>query len=219
MVRSASAVRASRRTPAAGSPLVAERALRKLVDENQRLRRELRELRKLERWAHQDALAYLPDRRGFEERLYEELSRAARDPGLHGSLLVVKQLEISDERLPRAAAEDTLQEVGRALKAVLRASELCCRTGDDELMVLLPEADAAGARLVMSRIRAAAFRAGARRDTAISLGIGSCTWPDDGDRAVQLISEARRAARLEMRRLLALGRRRPRPPCTLVLVK
>src|SRR5205814_9701175 len=113
-----------------------------------------------------------------------------------------------DERLPHAAAEDALEDTARALKTILCASELCCRTGAHELMILLPEADAAGARLVMSRIRAAAFRAGARRDMAISLSIGASSWPDDGNRAVQLISEADRATRLEMRRLLAQGRRR-----------
>lgn len=219
MVRSASAVRAARRTPPTGSPLVAERALRKLVDENQRLRRELRELRKFERWAHQETVARLPDRRLFEERLNEELSRAVRDPRHHGSLLVVKPLRAANERVGQVRGEDALQDTARTLTSVLRVSELCCRTGGDELMILLPDTDAAGARLVANRLRGAAFRAGARGDTAISLSIGAASWPDDGDRAGQLIDEAERTLCAEKRRLLAQGRRRPCLPCALVLVK
>jgi diguanylate cyclase (GGDEF)-like protein len=219
MVRSASAVRTSRRTPTTGSPLVAERALRKLVDENQRLRRELRELRKLERWVHHELLAGLPSRRLFEERLDEELSRAARDPAHRGSLLVVKHMEVVNERPGRAPSEDAVEDTARTLMSVLRASDLCCRTAGDELMILLPAIDTAGARLVVNRLRAAAFRAGARRDTAISLSIGAVSWPDDGQRAGELLDRADRAMYAEQRRLLAQGRRRARSPFALALVK
>jgi diguanylate cyclase (GGDEF)-like protein len=219
MVRSASAVRASRRTPATGSPLVAERALRKLVDENQRLRRELRELRKLERWAHREVLSGLPERRLFEQRLNEELARTARDPGQRGSVVVVKNLGAVKEHLGYDPGEDVLQDIARALTDGLRASDLCCRTSGDELMILLPETDAAGARRVVNRLRVAAFRAGARRDTAISLSVGAASWPHDGARASQLLGEADRAMCADTRRLLAQGRRRPRSPSALVVVK
>jgi len=221
MVRSASAVRALRRAPAAESALVAERALRKLVDENRRLRREVRELRKMEQWACQDPLTGLPNRRLFEERLNEELSRAARDPAQGGALLVadLDTLKSVNDRFGHAAGDEALRETARILRGTLRTADVCCRVGGDEFMVLLPETDPAGARLVMNRLRAAVFRAGARGDVPIGISIGAASWPADGDDASRLIGVADRAMYAEKKRLRARGRKRPTARGQLSLVK
>ena len=122
MVRSASAVRVLRRVPTAESALVAQRTLRKLLDENRRLRRELRELRKLERGAHQDPLTGLPNGRLFQERLREELSRTSCDPGLGGSILMVGLcgFDAAEDRFGSgfgsAAGEQALREMARVLR-------------------------------------------------------------------------------------------------------
>jgi diguanylate cyclase (GGDEF)-like protein len=223
MVRSASAVRVLRRVPTE-SALATERTLRRLMDENRRLRRELRELRKLERGAHQDPLTGLPNHRLFQQRLREELSRASRDPGdgsnarMTGSILVVSlcgfdaaNAALGPGRLAlgSSAGDEGMREMARVLRDELRSADVCCRTGDAELMLLLPETDAAGARVVLQRLQAAVFRLGARKDRAMALGAGAASWPADGGTVAALMEVAEGALRAEQRRLRARGRRPP----------
>jgi len=211
MVRSAAAVRVLRRVPAAESALVTERTLRRLMDENRRLRRELRELRKLERGTHQDPLTGLPNRRLFQERLREELARAARDPRLVGSILVVGLcgFDAVEDRIGSAAGDEALREMARVLRDGLRSADVCCRTGGDELMIVLPETDAVGARAVLQRLRAAVFRLGARQDRAIAICAGAASWPDDGTSVARLMETAEVAMHGEQRRLRLRGRKPP----------
>jgi len=223
MVRSAAAVRVLRRVPAAESALVTERTLRRLMDENRRLRRELRELRKLERGTHQDPLTGLPNRRLFQERLREELARAARDPRLVGSILVVGLcgFDAVEDRIGSAAGDEALREMARVLRDGQPAADVCCRTAGDELMILLPESDPGAARAVLQRLRAAMFRLGARQDRAIAISAGAATWPADGSSVLRLMDVAEAAMRGEQRRLRVRGRKPPagRRGPTLALVK
>ncbi|HEY8923458.1 MAG TPA: GGDEF domain-containing protein, partial [Polyangia bacterium] len=204
------------------SALATERTLRRLMDENRRLRRELRELRKLERGLHQDPLTGLPNRGSFERRLREELSRASRargdesdwndggDARTIGSILVVRLCgydapgaSVGDE------SDEMIREMARVLRGGPRSADVCCRTSDDELMLLLPETDAAGARAVVQRLRGAVFRVGARRDRAMAISAGTATWPKDGGTVVELLEVAEHARRAEQRRLRGRLRRAP----------
>ena len=210
MVRSAAAVRALRRAPTAESALVAERALRKLVDENRRLRRELSELRKLERWVGEDPLTGLATRRLFDERLSEELTRAFHDPDHVGAVLVAELSapRAGGGRTRPSLGDEAIRATAQLLRGAVRPGDVCCRTGEQVFMILLPELDAAGARIVANRLRASLFREGARRDLALSLDIGTASWPADGVRPARLIAAAERARRAQKLRLRRGGARR-----------
>jgi len=234
MVRSASAIRVLRRVPTAESALATERALRRLMDENRRLRRELRELRKLERGAHHDPLSGLPNHRLFQQRLREELSRASRassdgsDRRMIGSILVVSLcgfdaangglgpdglgvggLGVGGLGVGSSPGDEAIREMARVLRDELRSADVCCRTGDAKLMLLLPETDAAGAGVVLQRLRAAMFRLGARKDRAIAISAGAASWPNDGGTIAELMEVAEGALRGEQRRMRARGRKPP----------
>ena len=221
MVRTSTILPAARRTAAAASS-TRERRLRKLVAENVRLSRELKELKRLRRWARQDTLTGLPNRRLFEERLEEELSRSEREPSQEGAVLVVdvNELKWVREQLGHSGGDAALQEVARVLRGALRAADLCCRTGGDEFMILLPETSAAGARLAMARLRASVIRVGARQNIPLSISIGMSSWPADGQAVADLIHTADLARDVEKRRIATQGRRRrPRAPRPLALVR
>jgi diguanylate cyclase (GGDEF)-like protein len=212
-----------RQPPAARGAPSGERLLRRLLEENVRLTRELRELRQLRRLAERDPLTGLPNRRLWQERLTEELSRSRRGKRSPGSLLIVDMNDLKglNDRLGHAAGDAALRETARILRATLRASDVCCRTGGDEFMILLPDTDAPGARLAMARLRAAVMRAGARRETPLSISVGAATWPADGDEAGVLIEAADRAMYAEKQTYAARGRNRRVAPgrCVLALVK
>lgn len=205
------------------------RLLRRLLDENVRLTRELRDLRRLRRLAERDELTGLPNRRLCEERLSEELSRSRRGQGQPGSLLIVDMNDLKgvNDRHGHAAGDEALRETAEVLRGELRAADICCRTGGDEFMILLPDTDEVGARLVMARLRAAVIRASARRDAAvnISISVGAATWPTDGVHAAALIATADRAMYAQKRSFAArgrkhgTGRRSATSACVLALVK
>jgi len=185
--------------------------LRRLLEENRRLTRELRELTRLRGLAERDELTGLPNRRAWADRLTEELSRSKRTRGQPGSLLIVDMNDLKgiNDRLGHATGDLALRETARVLRATLRAPDVCCRTGGDEFMILLPETDAAEARLVVARLRSAVMRAGARRDLPLSISLGAASWPEDGDDPAVLIDLADRAMYAEKQLFASRGAERP----------
>jgi len=169
--------------------------LRRLLEENRRLTRELRELTRLRGLAERDELTGLPNRRSWADRLTEELSRSKRTRGSPGALLIVDMNDLKgiNDRFGHATGDQALRETARVLRTALRAPDVCCRTGGDEFMILLPETDAAEARLVMARLRSAVIRAGARREVPLSISVGAAAWPEDGEDPAVLIDLADRA--------------------------
>jgi diguanylate cyclase (GGDEF)-like protein len=111
-----------------------------------------------------------------------------------------------------AIGDEVLREVADVVRGALRTADVCCRTGGDEFMILLPETDARGARQVMARLRGVVIRAGARRNLPISISVGSATWPVDGPTAAALVGHADRAMYGEKRRLRGRARRKPPAP-------
>ena len=109
----------------------------------------------------------------------------------------MNDLDGLNDRLGRVTGDLALRETARVLRSALRAGGVCCRTGGDEFMILLPETDAPAARLVTTRLRAAVMRAGARRDLPISISVGAASWPEDGAEPAPLIAAADRALRAQ----------------------
>jgi diguanylate cyclase (GGDEF)-like protein len=212
MVRTSSMFPAARRPTPVVSPSMTERRLRKLVAENLRLTRELKELRRLRLWALQHSLTGLPNRRLFEERLDEELVRWERDASQCGAVLIVDVNDLTRrDRLGHKRAEAAWLETDRVLRAALRSCDVCSRTGGDEFMVLLPETGHGGAQQAMARLRASVMRAGARGDLplGISISIGMSSWPADGHLVSSLIQAADAALAAERKTLASRARRRP----------
>jgi diguanylate cyclase (GGDEF)-like protein len=212
MVRTSSTLPAARRpAPVAAGASSVERRLRKLVAENLRLTREVKELRRLRLWARQNSLTGLPNRQLFEERLDEELLRWERDPSQCGAILLVdiSQLSATPGRRGHKGDEPAAQEAAGVLRSALRASDFCCRTGGDEFMVLLHETTDMGARQAIARLRAAVMRAGARADRPLSFSVGMASWPADGHLVSSLIQTADLAIEAERKTLASRARRRP----------
>jgi diguanylate cyclase (GGDEF)-like protein len=100
-----------------------------------------------------DALSGCHNRRGLEQHLTRELSRAARN----GSELALVALDIDyfktiNDTFGHLAGDAVVQEIGELLREVARAGDVVARTGGDEFMLLLPETNAAGAFRVAKRI-------------------------------------------------------------------
>ena len=103
-----------------------------------------------------DVLTGWHNRRYLQVRLKEELARACRD----GSNLVCRMLDIDhfkqvNDTWGHAAGDAVLQELAQRVEAQVRASDVAARYGGEEFVILAPETDLDGGRVLAERIRRA----------------------------------------------------------------
>jgi diguanylate cyclase (GGDEF)-like protein len=146
--------------------------------------------------AHQattDALTGVHNRRYMEQRLREELHRAARsgDP-VSFVLLDVVGLKRVNDTLGHAAGDLVLQEVAGQLRSAMRASDVVCRYGGDEFAVLLPETRPEEAARAVQRVLDALARHAGVWGEGIPVSAGVAAFPEDGRAPEALVSTADR---------------------------
>jgi diguanylate cyclase (GGDEF)-like protein/PAS domain S-box-containing protein len=111
---------------------------------------------KLNMLALTDSLTGLANRRAFDEALEREWRRTLRE----GSQMSLVLLDIDyfkelNDCYGHQVGDDCLRAVAAAIKGAVRASDIATRYGGDEIAVILPGADASGAREVARKVRAA----------------------------------------------------------------
>jgi diguanylate cyclase (GGDEF)-like protein/PAS domain S-box-containing protein len=148
------------------------------ITERKRVEEELRTM------SVTDALTGVYNRRYFQERLQAELLRVDR----HGGIFSVVMLDIDhfkciNDQLGHAVGDHVLQSICKRLCHRLRRSDVFCRLGGEEFMVLCPDTDSDQAFALASELWAS-LRAepveGVGRVTA-SFGIASWRKGEGGD--------------------------------------
>ena len=117
--------------------------------------RELRQIDREQQWkmrALTDPLTGLPNRRGFERGM-----EGMRTPDTQSALMAIDldHFKVINDTHGHAAGDYVLQKVAMVLRGSLRNRDLLSRLGGEELAVLLPETDAALARVIGERLRRA----------------------------------------------------------------
>jgi|APEBP8051072210_1049370.scaffolds.fasta_scaffold00701_13 diguanylate cyclase (GGDEF) domain len=90
--------------------------------------------------AFTDALTGALNRRGFDEAYKRELARSRRN----GSQLAIALIDVDDfkrlnDTLGHHMGDETLVHLVKSLRAALRPSDILCRFGGEEFVLLLPE--------------------------------------------------------------------------------
>jgi len=148
----------------------------------------------IRRLAYHDALTGLPNRALFNDRLGVALAQARRrQQGLAVMLLDLDHFKNVNDELGHTAGDQLLQAVGERLKSLIRESDMVCRMGGDEFLLLLPgmakvEYAGAAAARILELIRKPFVLEEQRLRITTSLGIA--IYPDDGEDADTLIKNA-----------------------------
>jgi diguanylate cyclase (GGDEF)-like protein len=124
--------------------------------------------------ARTDALTGLPNRRGLDERLQEEIQRASRYQRPLALLIIdLNNFKKVNDTFGHLVGDQTLKRVAVCLRRAVREIDFVARYGGDEFVILLPETDHNTVEELARRI---------------SQSIESCplAWPEDNGNPVTL---------------------------------
>ncbi len=130
-----------------------------------------------------DPLTGLYNRRHMEDRLLEEIARAARHRQPVALLLIdLDGLKEINDRHGHASGDIALRAVADSLRKGCRISDVAARFGGDEFAVLAPLTAAPEAMKVAERIRTALKERSPAAPLSVSIGVtdnkdGSVTQP------------------------------------------
>lgn len=162
---------------------------------------ELEELvRRLQDLSMNDGLTGLKKYGYFFERLDDELGRALRHRrSLSVALCDIDDLSEINEARGHKAGDRVLQEVAAVIEAGLRTGDVVARLGGEEFAMLLPETDAAGARLVSERVREQVAALVIPEVGRVTISIGVAAAPENAVDRDSLVEAAERALYLAKR--------------------
>jgi diguanylate cyclase (GGDEF)-like protein/PAS domain S-box-containing protein len=148
--------------------------------------------------ALRDGLTGLFNRRYLDATLPRELHRMRRA----GKVMSVAVIDLDhfkrfNDGYGHEAGDLVLRETGRVLRESLRTSDIACRIGGEELVVVLPDAAAESARMrldqVRASVRAMALTHGGKPLPTVTLSAGVAEAPAHGDSAEAVLRAADRA--------------------------
>ncbi len=153
----------------------------------------------LERLSVTDRLTELYNHGYFQQRLEEELGRAAR----FGHTLSVIMLDIDDfkqfnDSYGHPKGDKVLQAVSAIIRQNLREVDVAARYGGEEFIVVLPETDVAGALAVAERIRKSMaqfefFTGDDNHPVTQTVSLGVATYPTHATTPARLVESADKA--------------------------
>tara|TARA_R100000750_G_scaffold16959_1_gene11212 strand:+ start:902 stop:1870 length:969 start_codon:yes stop_codon:yes gene_type:complete len=169
------------------------------ISEQKRLERDRERLiARLEHMALTDPLTQLPNRALFYDRVSTAQKRATRDgTGLGLLYLDLDKFKFINDEYGHATGDQLLKEVAQRMASAVRATDTVARLGGDEFVVLIdavPSTDEGitTVRAVAEKIRLA-MQAPLRLphgEEVVTCSMGMALWPQHGDTADTLVSQA-----------------------------
>jgi diguanylate cyclase (GGDEF)-like protein len=146
------------------------------------------------RLAITDGLTGVWNRRQFDLRLADEVTRASRFDEPFAMLLIdVDDFKVVNDTMGHLVGDHVLVEITRRLKSATRRVDVVARFGGEEFALLLPRTDLDGAHLLAEKIRAAvaaepiATEAG---PATLTVSIGVAGYPVSAGDATALVGAA-----------------------------
>ena len=152
----------------------------------------------LRRQSTVDELTGLYNRRYFDETLRRELFRAERKRAALAVVMIdLDHFKRMNDTYGHDAGDLVLRTVGRVLRDGVRRSDVACRYGGEELVLVLPDCDGTAAvrsaETIRASIAALRLRLGDVPLPEVTASFGVAVWPAHGIEAATLLQAADRA--------------------------
>ncbi|WP_349569007.1 GGDEF domain-containing protein [Azotobacter salinestris] len=159
----------------------------------------------LERFSYEDALTGLKNRRFLDELLTREIMIAQRQQTpLSVILCDIDHFKRFNDTHGHAAGDEALRVVARQLGGLFRQTDIACRYGGEEFVIVMPAAGLEACRQRAEALRravaAAPFHFERRALGPITLSAGVACWPDSVGDPHQLLVSADKALYLAKQR-------------------
>lgn len=155
------------------------------------------EIEEINRRARTDALTGLANRQQFEERLTRIVMETNRFGGSCALVVIdIDRFKHVNDTYGHQVGDEVLKEVSRVLQNAVRTVDLCARYGGEEMALLLPQTDLAGAGLLAERLRRAVGDEPVRvkgHEIPITISLGVAAYPEGASSRDELFAAADRA--------------------------
>ncbi|WP_374631415.1 diguanylate cyclase [Ferrovibrio sp.] len=157
---------------------------------------------RLEEMATTDRLTGLVSRNAYDMLMAQALKDAQRrNRPVSAVMLDVDRFKLVNDTYGHLQGDRVLRGVAQAMRASLRASDIVCRWGGDEFLVLLRDCDLVNAERIAETIRAVIEEAefggdGKHVNATVSIGIAPYCSGDNVDRLLSRADAALYAAKL-----------------------
>jgi diguanylate cyclase (GGDEF)-like protein/putative nucleotidyltransferase with HDIG domain len=146
---------------------------------------------RLEQKSRSDELTGLFNRRYFEERLREELSRHSRYGDVFSIFMIdLDNFKAYNDVYGHPAGDVILGQIGRIIKDSIRNVDQAFRYGGDEFVVILPQTARDAAYVVAERVRRQIVEEMQKKAIAVTSSIGLASYPADGMLSGELVDVA-----------------------------
>lgn len=148
----------------------------------------------LDRLAHTDSLTSLHNRRYMEQELgrHVELYKRYHHP-FAVLMLDLDSLKLVNDTFGHVAGDEAIKHLANAIRENIRDTDIPCRYGGDEFLVLMPEADrpaiASVGKRISESIRMSRLKLGGGM-VALEVSFGAASCPVDGTTMEALVKVA-----------------------------
>ncbi len=142
-----------------------------------------------------DGLTELYNHRYFQEQMKMNVEQSKRYENPFSLIIVdIDYFKKFNDTFGHQAGDAVLRQVAFMLKRNVRATDIVCRYGGEEMSIILPNTNAEAAlttaKLILERIEDRTFKLSEDKEGKVTVSAGVATFPQDGETAVEIIEAA-----------------------------
>lgn len=142
-----------------------------------------------------DGLTDLYNHRYFQEQIRMQIEHSKRYKNSFSLIIIdIDFFKKFNDNFGHQSGDAVLRQVAQTLKRNVRATDIVCRYGGEEMSIILPNTDKdvaySTAEKICKRVANHKFKLSGNRETSVTISLGVSTYPADGSDATQIIEAA-----------------------------